>query len=76
MKVERLAIPEVILSRRPKFGDARGFFSETFHAGRFAAAGIDQPFVQDNQSLSARPGTSAACTARSPRMCRASSCGW
>jgi dTDP-4-dehydrorhamnose 3,5-epimerase len=57
MKVERLAIPEVILIVPPRFGDTRGFFSETFNARGFAEAGINQPFVQDNQSLSARRGT-------------------
>jgi dTDP-4-dehydrorhamnose 3,5-epimerase len=57
VKVEPLAIPDVILVTPPKFGDSRGFFSETFNAARFAAAGITAPFVQDNQSLSAAKGT-------------------
>jgi dTDP-4-dehydrorhamnose 3,5-epimerase len=57
MKVERLAIPDVILLTPPKFGDHRGFFSETFKRDAFAEAGVDQPFVQDNQSLSAAKGT-------------------
>jgi dTDP-4-dehydrorhamnose 3,5-epimerase len=57
MKVERLAIPEVLLLTPRKFGDERGFFSETYNARRFADVGIHQPFVQDNQSLSARRGT-------------------
>lgn len=57
MKAERLAIPDVILLTPPRFGDARGFFSETYNATRFAAAGIDGPFVQDNHSLSATTGT-------------------
>ena len=57
MKVERLAIPEVILIVPPRFGDARGFFSETYNARSFAAAGVTEAFVQDNQSLSARHGT-------------------
>jgi dTDP-4-dehydrorhamnose 3,5-epimerase len=57
MKAEKLAIPEVILLTPPRFGDARGFFSETFHARRFAEAGVNQPFVQDNHSLSAKAGT-------------------
>ena len=35
------------------FGDARGYFMETYHSGDFAAAGIDCSFVQDNQSASA-----------------------
>jgi len=57
VKAQRLAIPDVILLTPPKFGDSRGFFSETFKLGAFAEAGVDQPFVQDNQSLSAAPGT-------------------
>lgn len=39
-----------------RFGDARGFFSETYNATRLAEAGIDLNFVQDNHSLSARRG--------------------
>lgn len=46
------AIPEVILVEPKRFVDHRGFFEETFHSGRFAAAGIAGPFVQDNHSLS------------------------
>ncbi len=34
------------------FGDARGYFMETYHYEEFKAAGIDQVFVQDNQSAS------------------------
>ncbi|MCD7955378.1 MAG: dTDP-4-dehydrorhamnose 3,5-epimerase [Lachnospiraceae bacterium] len=34
------------------FGDARGYFMETYNYNDFAAAGIDQTFVQDNQSAS------------------------
>lgn len=51
-RIERLAIPEVLLITPPRFSDDRGFFSETFSAPRLAEAGIDQPFVQDNHSLS------------------------
>ena len=57
MRVERLAIPEVLLLTPPRFSDNRGFFSETFNARLFAEAGVDQPFVQDNQSFSAARGT-------------------
>lgn len=56
MKVERLSIPEVILVTPPRFGDNRGFFSETYNADRMGEAGIDLPFVQDNQSLSRQKG--------------------
>ena len=34
--------------------DARGFFLETFHAAKYAAAGIPSTFLQDNHSSSAR----------------------
>ncbi len=34
------------------FGDERGYFMETYHYEDFKAAGIDQVFVQDNQSAS------------------------
>jgi dTDP-4-dehydrorhamnose 3,5-epimerase len=57
MKVERLEIPDVVLVTPPRFGDSRGFFSETWNAERFAAAGIAASFVQDNQSLSREVGT-------------------
>ena len=37
------------------FGDSRGFFLETYQAQRYLdQAGIDQPFVQDNHSRSAK----------------------
>jgi len=36
------------------FGDERGFFMETYSKGEFAQIGIDDVFVQDNHSLSAR----------------------
>jgi dTDP-4-dehydrorhamnose 3,5-epimerase len=39
-----------------RFGDDRGFFSETYSASRLAAAGIDLVFVQDNHSLSRAAG--------------------
>ena len=52
MIVERLAIPEVVLVTPPRFLDARGFFSETWNAPRFADAGIPGPFMQDNHALS------------------------
>ncbi|MBV9539273.1 MAG: dTDP-4-dehydrorhamnose 3,5-epimerase [Acidisphaera sp.] len=58
MKVERLEVPDLLLLTPDKFGDARGFFSETFNAQRFAAAsGVAESFVQDNHSRSAKRGT-------------------
>ena len=52
MKIERLAIADVILLTPPRFEDNRGFFSETYNAERLREIGITLPFVQDNQSLS------------------------
>lgn len=49
-------IPEVVLIDAVRFGDERGFFMETFHAGKFAEAGIALTVVQDNHSRS-RQGT-------------------
>lgn len=54
MKFIPTKIPEVVLIEPQVFGDARGFFMETWHAGKFAEAGIDVKFVQDNHSLSAK----------------------
>jgi dTDP-4-dehydrorhamnose 3,5-epimerase len=57
MEVIPLAIPDVKVIRTKKFGDHRGFFSETYSKRAFEAAGIHLDFVQDNQSLSAEVGT-------------------
>jgi len=56
MKVERLAIPDVLLLTPPRYPDPRGFFSETWVQWRYAEAGIPGPFVQDNHSYSAPRG--------------------
>jgi dTDP-4-dehydrorhamnose 3,5-epimerase len=49
------AIPEVLVLEPKVFGDARGFFFESFNARDFAqATGLDVAFVQDNHSLSAQ----------------------
>lgn len=53
---EPLAIPGPVLVRPRRFGDARGYFMETYSAGPFRAAGVEAVFVQDNQSLSSRRG--------------------
>ena len=46
------AIPEVRVFKGARFGDERGFFSETYSKRRMASLGVDVDFVQDNQSLS------------------------
>lgn len=45
-------ISEVLLIEPQVFGDSRGFFMETWHAAKFAEAGLDCDFVQDNHSKS------------------------
>ncbi|MFP4315332.1 MAG: dTDP-4-dehydrorhamnose 3,5-epimerase [Desulfovibrionales bacterium] len=45
-------INDVLLVEPKVFGDHRGFFLETWQARRFKEAGIQDDFVQDNQSMS------------------------
>jgi len=52
MKFIPTAIPEVLRIEPRVFGDSRGFFMETWHKEKFAAAGLDCDFVQDNHSKS------------------------
>jgi dTDP-4-dehydrorhamnose 3,5-epimerase len=47
-------IPDVILIEPKVFGDARGFFMETFRADRCVEMGVPADFVQDNHSGSQR----------------------
>lgn len=56
MLFERLSIPDVILVTPNRFGDERGFFTETFRENAFSAEGITGPFVQDNHAYSADAG--------------------
>lgn len=54
MNITETALPGVMLIEPRVFGDARGFFLESWNAQAFAAAGLDLAFVQDNHSRSAR----------------------
>lgn len=54
MKFTKLEIPDVILVEPDVHGDARGYFTETFHAQKYAEGGISCGFVQDNFSYSQR----------------------
>ncbi|ERI12791.1 dTDP-4-dehydrorhamnose 3,5-epimerase [Ochrobactrum sp. MC-1LL] len=56
MEVRSLGLDGVFEIIPRKFGDDRGFFSETYNANSFAEAGIDLQFVQDNHSFSAAKG--------------------
>lgn len=52
MDIQATSIPEVKIIAPKKFGDARGFFSETYNQRAFHAAGITDVWIQDNHSLS------------------------
>jgi dTDP-4-dehydrorhamnose 3,5-epimerase len=52
MKIESTPLPGVLLIKPDVFGDARGFFLETWNQQRYREAGLDREFVQDNVSLS------------------------
>jgi dTDP-4-dehydrorhamnose 3,5-epimerase len=54
MKVTPTALADVLLVEPRVFGDARGYFFESYNRRAFAQAGIDVEFVQDNHSRSSR----------------------
>jgi dTDP-4-dehydrorhamnose 3,5-epimerase len=54
MEFEPTGIPDVVLIRPKVFGDPRGFFFESWEERKFAGAGLEMRFVQDNHSRSAQ----------------------
>lgn len=54
MKFTKTSLPGVLVIEPDVFKDDRGFFMETFHQRKYADAGIDRIFVQDNYSHSTR----------------------
>ncbi|MEM7051088.1 MAG: dTDP-4-dehydrorhamnose 3,5-epimerase [Acidobacteriota bacterium] len=52
MKVRTTNLEGVLLFEPVVHGDERGFFLETYHQGKYAEAGLDATFVQDNHSRS------------------------
>lgn len=57
MTVEATSLEGVYLITPRRFGDNRGFFSESYSRKSLAGHGIDTEFVQDNHSLSSQVGT-------------------
>lgn len=57
MQIEETALPGVLILTPARFGDARGFFSESWNRKTLADRGITLDFVQDNHSLSAAANT-------------------
>ncbi|WP_345867261.1 dTDP-4-dehydrorhamnose 3,5-epimerase [Shewanella algae] len=54
MKVIETKIKDLVIIEPKVFGDERGFFYELFQAERYADAGIEAKFVQDNRSRSSK----------------------
>ncbi len=57
MQRKETNLPGVFLLEPRVFGDYRGYFMETYSANTFSQLGIDNVFVQDNQSFTAQKGT-------------------
>ncbi len=66
MQIDPTALPEVLILTPRRFGDARGWFMETWNAARMADAGLNLPWVQDNHSFSAAKGTLRGLHFQSP----------
>ena len=52
MEIIKTPIPDLLIIKPRVFGDARGFFCETYNEKTYLEAGIDLRFCQDNQSKS------------------------
>ena len=57
MQIDETTLPGVLILTPRRFGDARGFFAESWNRQTLADHGIALDFVQDNHSLSERAGT-------------------
>ncbi len=54
VKLIATGFDDLLIVEVPKFGDARGYFSETYNYRDLKSGGVDIRFVQDNQSKSSR----------------------
>ena len=66
VEVTRTALEGVLLLKPARFGDHRGFFSESWNKARLAEHGIEMDFVQDNHSMSHEVGTVRGLHYQSP----------
>ena len=71
MEIRPTALTDVKILVPQRFGDARGFFSETWNALRMRDSGLDIAFVQDNESLSAQVGTRRGLHCQAPPFAQA-----
>ncbi|MEP1522223.1 dTDP-4-dehydrorhamnose 3,5-epimerase [Ascidiaceihabitans sp.] len=68
LTVEHTPLDGVLILTPARFGDVRGFFSESWNRATMRDAGLDLEFVQDNHSLSARKGTLRGLHFQTPPM--------
>ena len=66
LEIRETALPGVLVLTPKRFGDHRGFFSESWNRARMAEAGIAIDWVQDNHSLSHEVGTVRGLHFQSP----------
>lgn len=66
MKVSKTKLPDVLLLQPSRFGDERGFFSESWNRKTLSDHGINLDFVQDNHSVSQAVGTVRGLHFQSP----------
>jgi dTDP-4-dehydrorhamnose 3,5-epimerase len=66
LQIEDTPLSGVKLLTPARFGDARGFFSESYSRKLLAEHGITLDFVQDNHSMSVQPGTVRGLHFQSP----------
>lgn len=66
MQIEETGLSGALILTPRRFGDARGFFSESWNKNRMRDAGLDYDFVQDNHSFSMARGTLRGLHYQSP----------
>ncbi len=66
MTIIPTSLPNVLCLTPARFGDHRGFFSESYSRARMAEQGVTTDFVQDNHSLSREVGTVRGLHFQSP----------
>jgi len=71
LEVQSLSLPGVFEILPKRFADDRGFFSETYSAAAFERLKLPVNWVQDNQSLSHKPGTVRGLHFQRPPMAQA-----
>lgn len=66
VRVTKTDLPDLLILEPARFGDDRGFFSESWNRKTLQGQGIDIDFVQDNHSLSAAVNTVRGLHFQSP----------